>query len=92
MVEKLGDLTAVLRAQGTRVGVGELIVALRCLEEVDCAAREEVRMALRVVLCSQHVDLERFELAFRAVFGDGRVPLDGEDPLGALGHIESECG
>ncbi|HXD63601.1 MAG TPA: VWA domain-containing protein [Solirubrobacteraceae bacterium] len=88
LVEKLGDLTAVLRAQGTRVGVGELLVAVRCLEEVDCASREEVRMALRVVLCSQHVDLERFDLAFTAVFGDGRVALDGADPLGALGHIE----
>jgi len=88
VVEKLGDLTAVLRAQGTRVGVGELLVAVRCLEEVDCASREEVRMALRVVLCSQHVDLERFDLAFTAVFGDGRVALDGADPLGALGHIE----
>ena len=88
VVEKLGDLTAVLRAQGTRVGVGELLVAVRCLQEVDCASREEVRMALRVVLCSQHVDLERFDLAFTAVFGDGRVPLDGADPLGALGHIE----
>ncbi len=88
VVERLGDLTAVLRAQGTRVGVGELLVAVRCLEEVDCASREEVRMALRVVLCSQHADLERFDLAFTAVFGDGRVELDGADPLGALGHIE----
>jgi uncharacterized protein with von Willebrand factor type A (vWA) domain len=88
MVEKVGDLTAVLRAQGTRVGVGELVNAMRALEAVDPGSREQVRMALRVVLCSQHVDLERFELAFTAVFGDGRVPLDGEDPLGALGHIE----
>jgi uncharacterized protein len=88
MVEKLGDLTAILRAQGTRVGVGELINAMRSLEVVDPGSRDEVRMALRVILCSQHVDLERFDLAFTAVFGDGRVPLDGEDPLGALGHIE----
>jgi uncharacterized protein with von Willebrand factor type A (vWA) domain len=39
-------------------------------------------------LCSQHADLERFDLAFTTVFGDGRVPLNPEDPLGALGHIE----
>jgi uncharacterized protein len=88
MVGKLGDLTAMLRAEGTRVGVGELLTAVRCLEEVDCASREEVHLALRAVLCSQHVDLERFDRAFVAVFGDGRVPSSADDPLGALGHIE----
>jgi uncharacterized protein len=88
MVEKLGDLTAVLRAQGTRVGVGELLGAMRSLQAVDAASRDDVRLALRTVLCSQHVDLERFDLAFVAVFGDGSVPLSPEDPLGALGHIE----
>jgi uncharacterized protein with von Willebrand factor type A (vWA) domain len=87
MVGRLGDLTSVLRAQGMRVGVGELLSAVRCLEEVDCASREEVRLALRTVLCSQHIDLERFDLAFRAVFGDGLVP-DRDDPLSELGAIE----
>jgi uncharacterized protein len=88
MVGKLGDLTAVLRAQGTRVGVGELLDAVRSLEAVDCASRDDVRLALRTVLCSQHVDLERFDLAFVAVFGDGRVPSSADDPLEALGHVE----
>ncbi len=69
------------------MGVGELLTAVRCLEEVDCGSREEVKMALRTVLCSQHIDLERFDLAFGAVFGDGRVP-DADQSLGALGHIE----
>ena len=35
MVERLGELTGILRAQGTRVGVGELLTAVRCLERVD---------------------------------------------------------
>lgn len=87
MVGRLGDLTGVLRAQGTRVGVGELLTAVRCLDAVDCASRDEVRLALRTILCSRHVDLERFDLAFAAVYGDGRVP-GAEPPLGALGHIE----
>jgi uncharacterized protein with von Willebrand factor type A (vWA) domain len=87
MVGRLGDLTSVLRAQGTRVGVGELLSAVRCLEEVDCASRDEVRLALRTVLCSQHIDLERFDLGFRAVFGDGLVPLR-DDPFSDLGAIE----
>ncbi len=87
LVERLGDLTSVLRAQGTRVGVGELLTAVRCLERVDATSREEVRLALRTVLCSQRVDLERFDLAFTAVFGDGRVPAP-DDPLAELGAIE----
>jgi uncharacterized protein with von Willebrand factor type A (vWA) domain len=89
MVGRLGDLAGVLRAQGSRVGVGELLTAVRCLEEVDCADREEVRLALRTVLCSNHRDLERFDVAFTAVFGDGRV-LDPAyaDPLSELGSIE----
>jgi uncharacterized protein len=87
MVGRLGDLTSVLRAQGTRVGVGELLTAVRCLEQIDCTARDEVRLALRTVLCSRHVDLERFDLAFRAVFGDGRV-TGAQTPLSELGAIE----
>ncbi|HWE09607.1 MAG TPA: VWA domain-containing protein [Solirubrobacteraceae bacterium] len=86
-VGRLGDLTGVLRAQGTRVGVGELLTAVRCLDQVDVASRDEVRLALRTVLCSQRADLERFDLAFTAVFGDGRVPPP-EDPLSELGSIE----
>ncbi|HEY5428049.1 MAG TPA: VWA domain-containing protein [Solirubrobacteraceae bacterium] len=86
MVSRLGDLTSVLRAQGTRVGVGELLTAVRCLDEVECADREQGRMALRTVLCSERVDLERFDLAFTAVFGDGKVTAP--DPLSELGAIE----
>ena len=87
MVERLGDLSGVLRAQGTRVGVGELLAAVRCLDQVDVTSREEVRLALRTVLCSQRADLVRFDLAFTAVFGDGRLPPP-EDPLSDLGGIE----
>jgi uncharacterized protein with von Willebrand factor type A (vWA) domain len=87
MVARLGDLTSVLRAQGTRVGVGELLTAARCLDRVDCTARDDVRLALRTVLCSQHIDLERFDLAFRAVFGDGQVPA-ADPPPPDLGTTE----
>ncbi len=87
MVGRVGDLAAVLRAQGSRVGVGEVLTAVRCVEEVDCTARDEVRLALRTVLCSQRRDLERFDLAFTAVFGDGRIPVQ-DSPLSELGSIE----
>ncbi len=88
MIGRLGDLAGVLRAQGTRVGVGELLTAVRSLDAVDPASREDVRLALRTVLCSQKADLERFDAAFVAVFGDGRVARGLDDPLGELGSIE----
>jgi uncharacterized protein with von Willebrand factor type A (vWA) domain len=87
MVGRLGDLAGVLRAQGTRVGVGELLTAVRSLEAIDPASREDARLALRTVLCSQKIDLERFDAAFLAVFGDGRVQSTG-NPLDELGTIE----
>lgn len=87
VVSPLSDLAAVMRLQGSRVGVGELLAAHRAMSVIDAASREDVRLALRAVLCSHHGDLERFELAFVSVFGDGRAP--GEDsPLSELGAIE----
>jgi uncharacterized protein with von Willebrand factor type A (vWA) domain len=85
-VDRLGDLTAALRAQGARVGVGELLSAVRCLDAVDCGSREDARLALRTVLCSQRADLERFDIAFVSVFGDGRPP-GVDQPLAELGSI-----
>ncbi len=73
MVTRLGDLAGALRAMGTRVGVGELLTAVRGLEAVDATSREDARLALKTILCSQKADLERFDLAFVAVFGDGVV-------------------
>jgi uncharacterized protein with von Willebrand factor type A (vWA) domain len=87
VVSRLGELAAVLRAQGSRVGVGELMCAVRCLDAIDPASREDARLALRTVLCSQKIDLERFDLAFRAVFGDATVPAN-DNPLSELGSIE----
>lgn len=87
LTTRLGDLTGTLRAQGSRVGVGELIQAHRALTAIDATSREDARLALRTVLCSDRADLERFELAFVAVFGDGRPPA-GDSPLSELGAIE----
>ncbi len=89
IVGRLGDLAAALRAQGTRVGVGELLTAVRSLDAVDPASREDVRLALRTVLCSRRIDLERFDAAFEAVFGDGEVAgRSSDNPLDELGKIE----
>lgn len=67
--------------------MGELLTAHRALAAVDCTSREDARLALRAVLCSSRADLERFDAAFVAVFGDEWRPL-GENPLDQLGGIE----
>jgi uncharacterized protein with von Willebrand factor type A (vWA) domain len=83
----LSALADAMRGQGGRVGVGELLTAHRALDAVESESRDQARLALRTVLCSNRDDLARFDLAFVAVFGDGRTP--GRDqPLAELGSIE----
>ncbi|MBV9193175.1 MAG: VWA domain-containing protein [Solirubrobacterales bacterium] len=90
VIERLALLAALLRALGTRVGMAELLSAHRALAAVDSWSRADARLALRTVLCSGREDLPRFDAAFLAVFGDGRVPPDGEDPFAALGSVVRE--
>jgi uncharacterized protein len=87
VLERVSTLAALMRGQGARVGVGELLSAHRALSAIDASRRDEARLALRAVLCSSRGDLERFELAFAAVFGDGRPSAD--NPLADLGSIEA---
>jgi len=84
----LAELAAGLRAQGSRVGMGELLTAHQALEAVDCTSREDARLALRAVLCSDRADLARFDLAFLAVYGSG-APL-ANSPFDELGGLEQE--
>ena len=53
VTDQLAALAAGLREQGSRVGIGELLTAHRALEAVDCTSREDARLALRAVLCSE---------------------------------------
>jgi uncharacterized protein len=69
------------------VGLGELLTAHRALAAVDCASREDARLALRAVLCSRRDDLPAFDAAFLAVFGEPRL-AEGPQALGELGAIE----
>jgi uncharacterized protein with von Willebrand factor type A (vWA) domain len=84
--DQLAALTSGLRAQGSRVGIGELLTAHLALDAVDCTSREDARLALRAVLCSERRDLIKFDRAFRDVFGEGRVPL-GASPFDELEGI-----
>ncbi len=87
VIDRLGLLGSGLRAQGSRVGVGELLTAHRALAAVDCALREEARLALRTVLCANRADLERFDRVFSAVFDQG-LPLGTESAGEQLALIE----
>src|SRR5438309_9524706 len=83
----MGSLAALMRGQGSRVGVGELLGAHRALAAVDAASREDSKLALRAVLCSTRADLDRFELAFEGLFGSGLSAAE-EGSLAELGSIE----
>jgi uncharacterized protein len=88
LIARLAELTAAMRARGARVGVGELLTAVRSVDAVEATSREDVRLALRAVLCSRRSDLERFDEAFVEVFGVGWTPRLGDTPLEELGSIE----
>jgi uncharacterized protein with von Willebrand factor type A (vWA) domain len=90
VTDQLSALAASLRAQGSRVGIGELLSAHHALEAVDCTSREDARLALRAVLCSERGDLPKFERAFYDVFGEGRVPL-GPSPFDELSEVAREA-
>ena len=85
---RLSQLSAAMRDRGARLGLRELLTAVRCLDVVDATSREDVRLALRAVLCSRQSDLERFDEAFTEVFGTGWVPRPGDQPLSELGSVE----
>ncbi|MFZ0388509.1 MAG: VWA domain-containing protein [Solirubrobacteraceae bacterium] len=87
-VGRLSHLAAAMRERGARLGLRELLTAVRCVDAIDCTSREDVRLALRAVLCSRRSDLERFDEAFTEVFGSGWVPPPADLPLSELGSIE----
>lgn len=87
VIGSIGSVAAAMRARGARVGVGQVLNAHRALAAIDPSSREDARLALRAVLCSQQRDLERFDHAFLEVFG--RVePLLAPEALEQLGPIE----
>ena len=92
IVDRLSELARGMRRRGSRVGVGELLTAARGLDVIDAGSREDARLVLRTVLCSEHSDLPRFEEAFAETFGDAAA-LAGHDPsrdIAALGELPRE--
>jgi uncharacterized protein with von Willebrand factor type A (vWA) domain len=80
--DALGELVGKLRTAGSRIGIGELLSAHHAVAAVEL---EDLRLALRAVLCSSRADLEPFDEAFEQVFGAGRLV---QSPPSELGMIE----
>src|SRR4051794_36490239 len=83
---RLSDLSALMRAGGARIGMGELLAAHRALAAVDPASRVDAFYALRTALCSTRAELDLFADAFAVVFA--AADEEPENPLEALGEIE----
>jgi uncharacterized protein len=87
VTDRLATMAAAMRNQGSRVGVGELLMAHRALAAIDCTSRQDARAALRTVMCSRRDDLEKFDVAFLTAFGED-LPESHRHSLDALGEIE----
>jgi uncharacterized protein len=76
VTERLTALTRLMRAEGARVGMGEVLAGHRALAAVDPASRTDAYYALRAALCSSHAELAAFDAAFAAVF----APPESDEP------------
>jgi uncharacterized protein with von Willebrand factor type A (vWA) domain len=77
VIRKLVTFGRILREAGMEVGPGRVQDALRGLDLVDLADREQVYHALRCTLVSRHDHLPLFDAAFQAFWE--REPLDAEE-------------
>ncbi len=71
-----------LRARGLLVGPSEIGLALHGLAETNLADREEVRLALRTILCSRAEDLPVFDEEFARFWSEpvlANAPAQPED-------------
>ena len=76
VTRRLVTFGRILREAGMEVGPGRVQDALRGLDLVDLADREQVYHALRCTLVSRHDHLPLFDAAFKAFWE--REPLDPE--------------
>jgi uncharacterized protein with von Willebrand factor type A (vWA) domain len=108
VVRKLVTFGRILREAGVEVGPGRLQDALRALDAINLATRDEVYSALACTLVAKREDLEIFDRAFRAWFERAPVrtleqrPIDlgladmtpdsAPAPAHAMGEIQEEVG
>jgi uncharacterized protein len=108
VVRKLVTFGRILREAGVEVGPGRLQDALRALDAINLATRDEVYAALACTLVAKREDLEIFDRAFKAWFERAPVrnleqrPIDlgladmtpdsAPAPAHAMGEISEEVG
>ena len=80
VTDRLAELAERLRAEGVRVGLGELMRGHEVLAAVDPADRRQAFFALRAAMCSRREDLEAFSRSFDAVFGAEQTIWDRLPP------------
>jgi uncharacterized protein len=83
VTRKLVTFGRILREAGMEVGPGRLQDALRGLELVDLADREQVYHALRCTLVSRHDHLPLFDAAFQAFWEREPRDAEGQGPAAA---------
>lgn len=81
LVRRLAAFGRVLREAGAEVGPGRLQDAVLALDTIDLRSRDEGYWALRCTLISHQKDIEAFDAAFEAFWGNAEaVPAEDEPP------------
>src|SRR6266849_9050262 len=80
---------ALLRRHGLPVSLLQVTDAVRALERLDLADREEVRLGLRTVLVGRPEDFANFDRCFEAFW---RSDVEVDPDLGDLVAVDPEAG
>jgi hypothetical protein len=80
---------ALLRRHGLPVSLLQVTDAVRALERLDLADREEVRLGLRTVLVGRPEDFANFDRCFEAFW---RSDVEVDPDLGDLVAVDAEAG
>lgn len=89
MDSRIVEFITALRTSGVRVSVAESADALRAVESIGIAEREQFRLALRSTLVKEANDIPTFEKLFPAFFAGGAPPLP-QQPGGGMSEADRE--
>lgn len=73
VIGRLVRFVRLLRTNGYAVGMNEAIAAGRAASAIDILNIDELRLALRMVLCSNRADWQRFDDIFEAFWQNRRI-------------------
>jgi len=89
LASALVRFAALLRRHGLPVSLLQVTDAVRALERLDLADREEVRLGLRTVLVGRPEDFANFDRCFEAFW---RSDVEADPDLGDLVAVDPEAG